>query len=113
MGLKDVAYAILRYSHRTAARERALVERYHAGLVMHGVVDYPWDACWRHYRRLAAEQPLFPLRCWAGNWARFFWGPVFIRRALAAFRDLDCAELLAAQERRQIGSTGGKDPENG
>ena len=51
--LQDVAYFI---GAGLAAEERrveeeALVRSYHAGLQAAGVADYPWDRCWRDYRR--------------------------------------------------------------
>jgi hypothetical protein len=95
LGLQDLAYAIvLRYPHRTLALERTLVRRYYDQLLLHGVQNYSWAACWDDYRRQAAEQVLSPLRFWMNGLPRDFWG-VFLQRPLTAFRELACAEVLA------------------
>ncbi|MEP7188971.1 MAG: aminoglycoside phosphotransferase family protein [Roseiflexaceae bacterium] len=92
---QDLAYAIvLRYPHRTPAIERGLLTRYYDRLLLYGVPNYSWEACWNDYRRQAAEQVLFPLRCWMSGLPTDFWN-VFLQRPLTAFRDLGCAEVLA------------------
>ena len=94
-GVEDIAYTIvLRYPHRTPENERQLVERYHHALLCHGVPGYDWATCWHAYRRLAAEQVLYPLRCWDNGLDEAFWSS-FLRPALAGFRDLQCDEVLA------------------
>ncbi len=93
-GTRDLAYVIvLRYPDRTPENERGLVGRYYAGLLRHGVKNYTWETCLRDYRYMAAEQLLHPMRWWLGDLPAEFWG-MFVGRALAGFRDLDCAELL-------------------
>ncbi len=93
-GVLDLAYTlVLRHPHRTPANERTLVRRYHEALLRLDVPDYSWETCWNDYRRMAAEQLLFPLRWWAGNLPADFWGS-FVDRALTGFRDLGCAEFL-------------------
>jgi hypothetical protein len=94
-GTQDLAYAIvLRYPHRTPAIEHGLIKRYYDRLLLHGVQNYSWEACWDDYRRQAAEQVLFPLRFWMNRLPADFWG-VFLQRPLTAFRELGCAEVLA------------------
>jgi hypothetical protein len=93
-GAHDLAYAIvLRYPHRTPAIEHALVKRYYEQLLLHGVQNYSWEACWDSYRRQAAEQVLFPMRFWMNGLPADFWG-VFLQRPLRAFGELVCAEVL-------------------
>jgi hypothetical protein len=48
---------------------------------------------WEQYRHLAAEQMLVPLY-WCARGARSDFWPIFVPRALAAFRELECAERL-------------------
>jgi len=94
-GTQDLAYAIvLRYPHRTPAIEYDLIKRYYDRLLLHGVQNYSWEACWDDYRRQAAEQVLFPLRFWMNGLPTDFWS-IFLHRPLAAFRELGCAEVLA------------------
>ena len=52
-GPGDVAYLVgLSFADRAerAAVEESIVREYHAALEGFGVQDYPWEACWRHYR---------------------------------------------------------------
>ncbi len=54
-GVTDVSYFLgtsLLPDDR-ATHERALVERYHEGLLRGGVTDYALDTCWSDYRRFA------------------------------------------------------------
>jgi len=93
-GTDDLAYTLaLRYPHRTLANERDLVRRYYNGLCGHGIASYAWEDCWLDYRRSVVERPLDPLRWWIGNLPEDFWG-TFVPRAMVAFRDLNCADLL-------------------
>ena len=87
-------FLVLRCPRRTPARDRTLVRRYHEGLLAYGVTGYDWDACWHEYRLLAAEQVVYPLANFADTRRTDFW-PMFVPRALRAFRELDCQELLA------------------
>lgn len=74
MGVEDVAYAIiLRYPHRTAANEHALVQRYHAQLIANGVTSYGWSQCWAAYRRAATLHLLSPIRLMLGGLPETFW----------------------------------------
>jgi ecdysteroid kinase len=89
-GTRDLAHTIvLRYPHRTLANEQIFVKRYYEGLLAHGVAGYSWEQCWYDYRCSAAEQLLVTLD-WLG-WAS---NSRYVRRALAAFQDLACDELL-------------------
>ena len=90
---EDLAYLLaLRDPHRTAERERAFLRRYHEALAAAGV-DLGWEELRRQYRLLAAEQLLTPLYWHARGAPADFW-PIFVPRALAAFRELGCQELL-------------------
>lgn len=96
MGVEDVAYTIiLRYPHRTAANEHALVQRYHHQLGVHGVTNYDWSQCWTAYRCAAVEHLLTPLQYWLGGLPDTFWHP-FVSRTLVATHELSGAELVAA-----------------
>jgi hypothetical protein len=96
-GTKDLAYTIvLRYPQRTLENERSLLARYYEGLLRHGVQKYSWEACWLDYRRMTAEHVLYPMRWWISNLPEEYWGR-FIDPALAAFRALECAELLSSR----------------
>ncbi len=93
-GTNDLAYTVaLRYPHRTLANERDLVRRYYHGLRRHGIAGYSWEDCWLDYRRSVIDRTLDPLRWWIGNLPEDFWGK-FVPRAMHAFRDLNCAEML-------------------
>jgi hypothetical protein len=99
-GPHDVAYmlTLFWYPERRARMERDLVRRYHDRLVEHGVTGYDWDACWYDYRLFAARHLLVPL--WAWTWAQRLgrrWGFhrwMQLEKALLAFEDLGCAEIL-------------------
>jgi hypothetical protein len=86
-------FLVLRCPRRTPARDAVLVRRYHQGLLTHGVAGYDWRRCWEQYRLLAAEQVVYPLAAYADTRRADFW-PLFVPRALRAFRELDCAALL-------------------
>jgi hypothetical protein len=89
-GTRDLAHTIvLRYPHRTLANELAFVKRYYEGLLAHGVAGYSWEQCWHDYRCSAAEQLLVTL-----NWLGWASNSRYVHRALTAFQDLACDELL-------------------
>ena len=76
------------------AMERDLLIRYHAQLVKHGVKNYKWADCWYDYRLAVIYRVLFmPMWFWnasadsAGVWSS-------LAKAMQAFDDLRCVELL-------------------
>lgn len=95
MGVRDLSFLMALHwpSDARARLERTLLERYHQRLVEEGVRDYPWETCWREYRLAAARNLFVADAQWARGRPRQGWMPL-LRNALAAFHDLDCAELL-------------------
>ncbi len=99
-GPHDVAYmiALFWYPERRARMERDLVRRYHRRLLEHGVVSYDWDACWSDYRLFAVRNLMVPLWAWerarqgGRTWGFHRW--MQLEKAMLAFQDLGCAELL-------------------
>ena len=95
LGTIDVAYmmALHWYPERRARLEQALLRRYHTQLLTHGVVGYDWDACWDDYRLAAVRNLFIPMGQWAAKlWPAIWWS--HLERAMLAFEDLQCAELL-------------------
>ena len=99
-GPHDVAYMIglFWYPERRARMEKALVRHYHERLLEYGVANYDWDTCWHDYRLFAIRNLMVPL--WAWTWAQRrgrIWGFhrwMQLEKAMLAFQDLACAELL-------------------
>jgi thiamine kinase-like enzyme len=73
--------------------ERALLERYHGGLLARGVQDFSWEECWNDYRLSVILVSLF-IPVW--RWAVFKWAPELstVDTVMTAFEDLRCGELL-------------------
>jgi hypothetical protein len=83
------------FPERRRRLERPLLEHYHRELGRHGVTGYPWRACWEDYRLFAATRPLtLAFRWQRGERPLVWWNN--LERALLAFDDLGCAELLDA-----------------
>ena len=87
-------FLVLRVPRRTRARDAVLVRRYHDRLLAGGVTGYSWETCWHEYRLLAAEQVVYPLANFAHTRQTTFW-PMFVPRALRAFRELGGEAALA------------------
>jgi hypothetical protein len=94
-GATDLAYmmALHWYPDRRARLEARLVERYHAGLLAHGVTGYGLERLWEDYRLSVIGLLAMPV------WHQSFGFPAVVwwshlHRILAAFEDLDCAALL-------------------
>ncbi len=95
LGTVDLAYmmALHWYPERRARLEQPLLRRYHTQLLTHGIVGYDWEACWYDYRLAAIRNLFIPMRQWAAKlWPAIWWG--HLERALLAFEDLQCRELL-------------------
>lgn len=94
-GSDDLAYMIALhwYPDRRKALETDLLRRYHEALLRHGVAGYGWDACWTDYRISAAGNLCIPLWQWSVGVPPNVWWP-HLERALLAFEDLGCRELL-------------------
>jgi aminoglycoside phosphotransferase (APT) family kinase protein len=87
-GVEDIAYAVaLRYPQRTRENELALVARYHATLVAHGVTNYSWERCWADYRHAVRLQVLLPVMWWLDGLPQEFWS-LFVRSGLDAYHDV-------------------------
>jgi hypothetical protein len=95
IGAHDVAYlfTLFWYPERRARFEKSLVYYYHEQLVRLGISNYSWDDCWLDYRLYTVRNLLVPLWAWfRGHWAFHRW--VQLEKGMAAFYDLNCAELL-------------------
>jgi hypothetical protein len=94
-GAADLAYmmAVHWYPERRARLEARLVERYHAGLLAHGVTGYGRDRLWEDYRLSVIAQLAIPVWQQSSGFPPLVWWP-HLHRVLAAFEDLDCAALL-------------------
>lgn len=94
-GTDDLAYMIALhwYPERRHALERDLIRRYHTELLQQGVKNYDWDECWYNYRLSAMGNLFIPVWQWSAKlWAGIWWP--HLERAMLAFQDLACAELL-------------------
>jgi aminoglycoside phosphotransferase (APT) family kinase protein len=95
VGARDLAYlmALHWYPSRRSELERPLLDHYFEGLLEQGVTNYTFDDLWLDYRRCAVRNLTIPIIFWSrgmkpeGWWHR-------LECALAAYRDLDCDELL-------------------
>ena len=91
----DLAFLIaLHWSPaRRAALEIPLLRHYHHHLTDFGVENYPWTDFWNDYRRGVILMTLIPIGQFRrGSPAGLIW--FGLQDSLAAFSDLDCAELL-------------------
>ncbi len=94
-GTDDLAYMIALhwYPERRKTLEADLLRRYHETLLRHGVAGYGWDACWTDYRESAVGNLSIPVWQWSVGVPPNVWWP-HLERALLAFEDLGCSELL-------------------
>lgn len=91
-GARDVAFMLTFASDPAQRRavEPGLIQHYHAQLLQYGVRDYSWDECWHDYRLGVITNLRTPL----GNRKQpYVW--YRLERAIQAYRDLACEELLA------------------
>ncbi|HEV8718241.1 MAG TPA: phosphotransferase [Candidatus Binatia bacterium] len=94
-GTDDLAYMIALhwYPERRHALERDLIRKYHAELPKQEVKNYDWDECWYNYRLSVIGNLFIPVWQWSVKiWAGVWWP--HLERAILAFEDLQCAELL-------------------
>ncbi len=78
---------------RRAVLERPLVRHYYGNLMAHGVTNYSWDDLWRDYREAVIIMTLIPIGQFRRNMpAGVIW--FGLQDSMAAFQDLNCAELL-------------------
>lgn len=91
----DLAYLIALHGSpaRRAWLERDLLQAYHARLEECGIYGYAWDMLWQDYRLSVIRTLLIPAWQWVRGIQPVIWWP-HLERGLAAFEDLDCAEIL-------------------
>lgn len=82
------------YPERRARLEARLLERYHAGLLAHGVTDHGLERLWEDYRVSVIGHLAIPVWQQSAGFHPSIWWP-HLHRTLAAFDDLGCAALLA------------------
>jgi hypothetical protein len=95
IGAHDVAYLITLfwYPDHRHHQERAMLYRYHTGLVERDVSNYSFDDCWYDYRLYVLRNMLVPIFAYHwGHWAAHRW--MQIEKSWFAFDDLKCIELL-------------------
>jgi len=95
-GASDLAYmmAVHWYPERRARLEAPLIERYHAGLLAHGVTAYRLDRLWEDYRLSVIWHLSTPVWQQSYRLHPSIWWP-HLHRIVDAFEDLDCAALLS------------------
>jgi len=95
VGARDLAFlmALHLFPDRRRELETPLLRRYHDSLLAYGVANYSPADLWLDYRRCVVRNLTMPIIFWnrgmkpEGWWRR-------LECALAAYRDLDCDELL-------------------
>jgi hypothetical protein len=99
LGVADLAYMMVEWwdVDFRRAHETAVLRHYQASLKQFGV-DYPWELLWDDYR-LTAVQSLQGTAEWCvleedREGMRWVWEPK-LHKAMAAFNDLNCAEIMA------------------
>ncbi|MFL5802477.1 MAG: phosphotransferase [Roseiflexaceae bacterium] len=94
VGPSDLAYmiALFWFPERRTRMEQGLVRRYHARLIEHGVTEYSWEQCWLDYRTAVIFHLFWPI-FWHRDLPQSIWWHT-LEKAMLAFEDLGCAELL-------------------
>jgi aminoglycoside phosphotransferase (APT) family kinase protein len=95
VGPRDLAFLIALHCDRTARQqiELPLLHSYHEELLNSGISNYSFDDLLLDYRRCLVRNLTFPIILWSRGLPREAWRHR-LDCALAAFRDLDAAELL-------------------
>ena len=95
LGARDLAFMIALHWDRATRQqlEVSLLRRYHDELIKAGINNYLFDDLLLDYRRCAVRNVTFPILFWSRGLPREAWRHR-LDCALAAYRDLDCAELL-------------------
>jgi len=74
--------------------EKDLLMRYYEGLIRNGVENYEWTECWNDYRLAVILRVLFmPMWFWLAGSPDSWWQRS-LARAMQAFEDSGCQELL-------------------
>lgn len=95
VGARDLAFlmALHWYPSRRRELERPLLHHYFEGLLARGVTNYTFDDLFLDYRRCAVRNLTIPILFWSRGMKPEGWWPR-LECALAAYRDLDCEDLL-------------------
>ena len=95
IGARDLAFMIaLHWDHATRQQlELPLLHFYHQQLRSSGITSYSFDDLLLDYRRCLVRNLTFPILFWSRGGPRSGWRHR-LDCALAAYRDLDCAEVL-------------------
>ena len=95
MGARDLAFMMALYwpPALRAALERPLLRRYLDRLAALGVREYGWDDLWADYRRCVVRNLTVPILFWRRGMHEDVWRER-LACAVAAYRELDCDELL-------------------
>jgi aminoglycoside phosphotransferase (APT) family kinase protein len=95
VGPRDLAFMIALHWDREVRKqlERPLLHFYHEKLINAGISNYSFDELLLDYRRCVVRNLTFPLIQWARGRRREAWR-YRLDCALAAYRDLNAAELL-------------------
>ena len=95
VGARDLAFMIALHWDPGVRRELELLllQLYHQEILRAGVNNYSFDDLRLDYRRCAIRNLTFPIILWARGLPREAWRHR-LDCALAAYRDLECDELL-------------------
>lgn len=95
LGARDLAFFIALHWNASRRRdlEKPLLKYYHEGLMAGRVDGYTFDELWLDYRRCVVRNLTIPILFWRRGMQPEGWWPR-LECALAAYRDLGCAELL-------------------
>jgi Ecdysteroid kinase-like family len=95
VGVRDLAFmmALHWYPSRRRDVEHSLLRHYHESLLKNGRTDYSFDDLLLDYRRCAVRNLTFPIIFSSRGWKPEAWWHR-LECAVAAYRDLECEELL-------------------
>lgn len=95
IGARDLAFLMALHWHPDRRRELevSLLRRYHETLLAHGITNYGYDDLWLDYRRCAVRNLTMPIIFWSRGMRTESWW-YRLECALAAYRELECEELL-------------------
>ena len=95
VGPRDLAFLLALHWEPTMRRELELplLHRYHEELIKSGISGYSFSELLLDYRRCVVRNLTFPIILWSRGLVREAWRDR-LDRAMAAYRDLNCAELL-------------------
>jgi len=76
-------------------REMSILQRYHHGLLRHGVTNYSWEQLLTDYRSALIFWVLMPVQDGADGSTREYWWPK-MQCLVAAFEEWECDRLLGS-----------------